>query len=80
MEEDGFDIRVALHFPYERSDFRKIGTRSYDIKDFQALAHPLMEPDGEGQYNSCARTLLFDVLVRSRQATGVPSADALFCF
>jgi hypothetical protein len=47
MDEDGLNPRMTLHSPRERGDFRKIGTRPDDIKDFQALTHTLVESDGE---------------------------------
>jgi hypothetical protein len=61
VDEDGLNLRMALHFPHERSYFRKIGTRPDYIKDFQALAHVFVDFDGERQYNSRVRTLVFDV-------------------
>jgi hypothetical protein len=61
MDEDGLNLRMALHFPHERSYFRKIGTRPDDIKDFQALAHGFVESDGEKQYNSRVLTLVIGV-------------------
>jgi hypothetical protein len=46
MDKDRLNLRMALHFPYEWCDLRKIGTRPHDIDDFQALAHVFVESDG----------------------------------
>jgi hypothetical protein len=54
---------MALHFPHERSDFRKIRTSLDYIKDFQALLlHAFMESDGEKQYQSSIRSGVFGVV------------------
>jgi hypothetical protein len=61
VDEDGLNLRMALHFPDERCNLLKIGTCPGDIKDFQSLAHVFEESDDEKQYSSRLRTLVFGV-------------------
>jgi hypothetical protein len=42
MDEDGFDLRVALHLADERSNLREIGASAYNVDDFQAGDHELL--------------------------------------
>ena len=75
VNEDGVDLRMALHFTHERRDFRKIGPGADDIRDFEALAHEVCVFGRQAQYSIgvlCFRRGLFairakKVLVRCRE-------------
>ena len=43
VNENGLDLRMALHLAHERRDFGEIGTGPYYVDDFQAVAHELVE-------------------------------------
>jgi len=51
MNEDGFDFRMALHLTHERGDFRKVGTRTDDIQDFQSLGHGVLVSIARREYS-----------------------------
>ena len=42
VDEDGIDVRVALHLADERSNLREIGASAYNVDDFQAGDHELL--------------------------------------
>jgi len=43
VDEDRFDLRVALHFAHERSNLGEIGTGAYDVDDFQLAGHEFVK-------------------------------------
>ena len=51
VHQDSFDLRMPLHLVHQGSDFRKVGTRSDDIQDFQALTHGLFVPVVRTKYS-----------------------------
>ena len=51
VNEDGLNLRMALHFAHERRDFGEVGTGADDIQDFQALAHVAFVSGIKTQYS-----------------------------
>jgi len=51
VDEDRFDLRMALHFSHERSNLGEIGTGAYDIDDFQSAGHEFVKSIRESQYS-----------------------------
>jgi hypothetical protein len=42
---------MSLHFAHERRDFGEIGTRTYDVDDFQLAGHEFVKSVRESQYS-----------------------------
>ena len=42
VDEDGFDLPVALHLADERGNLREIGASAYNVDDFQPGDHELL--------------------------------------
>lgn len=51
VDEEGLNLRMALHLADERGDLGKIGSRAYDVDDSQAVAHEIVECVRGQQYN-----------------------------
>ena len=52
VNEEGFNLRMTLHFVHERGDFREVGAGADDIQDFQTLAHEVFATGFETQYST----------------------------
>ena len=51
VNEDGFNLRMALHLAHQGSDLGEIGASAYDVDDFQTAAHELAESIRGQQYS-----------------------------
>jgi len=57
VDEDRFDLRMALHLAHERRNFGEIGTGAYDVDDFQLAGHEFVKGVRESQYSIRAQTV-----------------------
>jgi len=51
VNQDGLDLRMALHLVHERRDFWEIGTRTDNIQYFEAGAHKIFVFYTQTQYS-----------------------------
>jgi hypothetical protein len=51
VDEDGFNLRVALHFAHERSDFGEIGASADNADDFKVVGHEVVKCVRSSQYS-----------------------------